>query len=234
MEEQFYLLWPLLLVLACRRKWNLPLLLLGTMAGSWLLRCLLIYGFGASDEYLYRALETRGDQLAAGCLLAALLDRPGWLERIATLARHRSALAACTAAVLLSAWLTRGTLPAKYLLGYGVEPILIAASIPMLIVSASGTDLFARLLNAQPVVLTGQISYGLYLFHPLFMYSVKSRMETISGSFMLGVLASLLVVFAVAYASFRYYEQPLRVWINGGMKHGAPPTPPSVQASPHS
>jgi len=229
-EEQFYLLWPLLLVYACRRQWNLPLLLVATMASSWLLRCVLIYGFGASDEYLYRALETRGDQLAAGCLLAALLDRPGWMERVAALTRHRIALAACATAVLLSAWLTRGALPAKYLFGYGLEPILIAASIPMVIVSASGTDLFARLLNAQPVVLIGQISYGMYLFHPLFMYSVKIRVEAISSSLLLGVLASIMVVFAVAYASFRYYEQPMRVWINGGMRHGAPPPPPSMQA----
>jgi peptidoglycan/LPS O-acetylase OafA/YrhL len=75
LEEQFYLLWPLVLMALCRRPWlarRLPAVLLSGVAGVALWRNLLVTS-GAPGTRTYFALDTRADALLVGCALAAWL-----------------------------------------------------------------------------------------------------------------------------------------------------------------
>ncbi|MCM3926303.1 acyltransferase, partial [Frankia sp. AiPs1] len=75
LEEQFYLLWPLVLVALCRWPWvarRLPVVLLGGAAGVALWRNALVTS-GAPGTRTYFALDTRADALLVGCALAAWL-----------------------------------------------------------------------------------------------------------------------------------------------------------------
>ena len=82
-EEHFYLLFPLgLLLLLRRRAYPRIALALGIACAvvlAW--RCLLVFGFGVSGHYTYHATDTRIDGLLYGCLLGMwmnpALDRPG-------------------------------------------------------------------------------------------------------------------------------------------------------------
>lgn len=75
LEEQFYLLWPLLLLVLCRRPWidrRLPVVLLGGVVVVMLWRDAL-NASSASATRTYFGLDTRADALLVGCALAAWL-----------------------------------------------------------------------------------------------------------------------------------------------------------------
>lgn len=209
-EEQFYVLWPLLLMVALRRGWALGPTLAGGILALWLLKAAYIFVFDASDEYLYRSLETRGDQLAIGCLLAVALRSTRWREAFELAARHRWTLLLLVAGLLASTSMLRGSLSLKYLLGYAVEPVLVALLLPLVVLEAQRRSWAARLFNAAPLVLIGQISYGIYLFHPYVMHPVRNFIERRTGLAELGIVASMGAVIGAAYLSFIWFEQPLR------------------------
>lgn len=214
-EEQFYLLWPLLLIGLLRSGWPLARALAIGIGLLWLLKAAYIFAFGVSDEYLYRALETRGDQLAIGCLLAVLLRSPHWQRVFEGLASRRWVLPLLVCGLLASTSLLRGSLSAKYLFGYSVEPILVALLLPLVLLEARRSGWLARLFNAPVLVLIGQISYGIYLFHPYVMHPVRNFIERRTGLAELGIGVSMLAIVGVAYLSFIWFEQPLRARLRG-------------------
>ncbi|HEX9393047.1 MAG TPA: acyltransferase, partial [Gemmatimonadales bacterium] len=70
-EEQFYLLWPLLLLVLLRggvARVARALVILIVVVVAW--RCVLLLGLHVDRAYLYNAFDTRFDNLAVGCLLA--------------------------------------------------------------------------------------------------------------------------------------------------------------------
>lgn len=86
-EEQFYVIWPLLLTWVMRRRWRPERVLAISIVAIWAWRLALAGWTDTSDAYLYRALDTRGDELSMGCLLATLTRQPAWRERLAHLLR---------------------------------------------------------------------------------------------------------------------------------------------------
>ncbi|WP_293999060.1 acyltransferase family protein [Sphaerotilus sp.] len=210
-EEQFYLLWPVLLIVLQRSGWSLQRSLTVLILSLWTLKVGLVLGLGVSDDYLYRALETRSDQLFMGCLLAVVLKSgPRGHALFDTLARHRWVLGGVVAAMLASTTLLHGTVASKYLLGYAAEPLLIALLLPLVLIEAHRGGWLARGLNAPVMVLIGQVSYGVYLYHPFIIHPIRNAVTRATGSAPLGVGLSLVVVVAVAWASFRWIEEPLR------------------------
>lgn len=208
-EEQFYLIWPLLLLLVCRRLtapvWGVVGLMLAFTACRW-----FWIAQGASDEYLYRALETRADQLALGGVLACVLHWPrvgAFIDRI----RHPGwiLLAIYATAVCSMTWLRDGTFE-KYGLGYTLEPLLVAAGLPLVILLASRPGAPARLLNAGWLVWIGRVSYGIYLFHPMIQHPVRNTLERLGCPLDVAIAASIASVALVASISFRWFEEPLR------------------------
>jgi peptidoglycan/LPS O-acetylase OafA/YrhL len=72
-EEQFYLLWPVLFFLW---KDNLRRLIVATISiviAVWAYRAVLQFGLHVPQGYLYEAFDTRADHLLMGCLLALIL-----------------------------------------------------------------------------------------------------------------------------------------------------------------
>jgi peptidoglycan/LPS O-acetylase OafA/YrhL len=207
-EEQFYILWPLLFMLATRRNWHLVATLAIVVLTIWLLRPLYIAA-GVPDEYLYRALETRGDQLAMGCLLAASLRTPSVRTFFLRLARPAVVLALLTC-VVASTTLLHDSLWQKYAVAYALEPTLAALLIPSTILAASADGLVARTLNSVPMVHVGQVSYGVYLFHPLLVTPARHVLETLHLPSFIAVLGAIGLVIFVATLSYRYFESPLR------------------------
>lgn len=231
-EEQFYLLWPCLLVVLLRRghsprtalAWSIPLV--------WLLKTVLVLGFGVGEVYLYRALETRMDQLAAGCLLAVLLRTARWRRRFERLARWRWPLPVLGAGLLLSMSLLHNTgrMADQQVIGFALETVLITAMLPLVLIEATGDGGVAWLLNARGLVLIGQVSYGLYLYHPFVTHPIHHAVVRLTGSPPLGILAAVAGLVAVAWASFRWFEQPLQAWLVSSARSPRPPagrhTPP--------
>jgi peptidoglycan/LPS O-acetylase OafA/YrhL len=192
-EEQFYLLWPLLLSILLTRRIRESRIAVGL---GCLFIVLVVYRAGlglagASMHRLYFAPDTHSDALVLGCLLAFLRRRglrvpqwAGWLS-----------LAALIAGVLLISH-TAGPV------AYATGPMSIAA---MLFVGAAvEPGLIGRFLSLRPLVALGVIAYSLYLWH----FVVYAALGYPIG--WVGAPVAGAVTLVVATLSYHKVEKPLR------------------------
>jgi peptidoglycan/LPS O-acetylase OafA/YrhL len=194
-EEQFYIVWPVLLLLAFRLKVSFGRMIAFLFAASFLTNIALSLTDVTSDFYLP---ASRFWELLTGAALA-------WrLETITMGARLRSTLSLVgLTAILTSALLF--TPEMRFPGWWALIPVAGAAAI-----IAAGPNVFLNrtLLANRPVVSIGLISYPLYLWHwPLiaFSYVIRGKPPTSLMAFGL-VVASLLL----AWATYRLVEQPIR------------------------
>jgi peptidoglycan/LPS O-acetylase OafA/YrhL/lysophospholipase L1-like esterase len=208
-EEQFYLVWPLLVagVLRWRRGSIRSLgMVTGALLAASAVWMIVLYKPGVDPTRVYYGTDTRAQSLLMGALLAMLLTRlrrP--LGTNATRALHGGAL---LAAVWLgwiwvhtseeAGWLYRG--------GFTLCALLVAIVIASVTRPMSG--LLGALLSVRPLRWVGEVSYGLYLWHwPL--YVVISHERTgLDGVPLFAV--RLAATFAAATASFYLVERPIR------------------------
>ncbi len=66
----------------------------------------------------------------------------------------------------------------------------------------------AGVLSGQPLKLVGDISYGMYLLHALVMNAVERAIHV--GHSPLLFVATVSVTIPISWASFRYFEKPIR------------------------
>jgi peptidoglycan/LPS O-acetylase OafA/YrhL len=181
-EEQFYLVWPLVVLLASRRA--LIGICWGMIGTAFVLRCALVYA-DASPLVPYVLTPCRMDTLAVGALIALLASRPGGLERLARPARWTLPLALGLFAGFVVWWTfggsgsgtATGMLSGEArLLFYTSQPLVVTVgysilaagfgALVILTVVRPGSRL-GRSLAWGPLVSIGRYSYGIYLLHRL-------------------------------------------------------------------
>jgi peptidoglycan/LPS O-acetylase OafA/YrhL len=206
-EEQFYLVWPALILLAGRSRAWVVGLSLATVAGSYAMRSM-----GISVALL----GARADGLALGGLLAALLHGPEGL-RLAASRSFRRGLAAATIGsavylVALAAFVGMG--PTDAFPGW-TGPVVLAFSTLWLgtiglVVIYSGHPRLA-VLRRPRLKWLGTISYGLYLYH--FLVIVISgdiyRRLGLRGQPLWREAPTIGACFVVAALSWKYIERPI-------------------------
>ncbi len=195
-EEQFYLLIPLLLLaianFSARRR---LVCLVVVMTGSL---CLGVLWTGSHPGAAFYLLPTRAWELLLGGLVAVVGRRP---LSVAT-AEALSVLG--LAAIATSAILFNRATPYPGIAG--VVPCLGAAAV--IWSCAAQTTVSTRALRSRALVTTGLISYSLYLWHwpvlTLARYYLDrdlSRVETV---------VAVCGIFLLAYLTWRYIEKPFR------------------------
>ncbi len=183
-EEQFYLVWPLLLVIADKRG-RLPLVIgIGIGIGASLLARFLVRN--DSFERVWIGTDTRAADLLIGAL-ASLIWRNGapttW--KLPLLA---------TGVVIAAAVLVAQGLPVPL-----AEP-LAAVSGTIAVVGAASVDV--PVLAWAPLRRLGVISYGVYLWHYPLVVATGTRTW---GQQVFIVVAAVVV----AELSYRFLEQPI-------------------------
>jgi peptidoglycan/LPS O-acetylase OafA/YrhL len=213
-EEQFYLLWPLVL-LACRavRRRRLLALSLAGVAASALATYFLARV--ASPGRVYFGTDTRAQELLVGAALAALLA-PTWQWRAANPLDMRSPQPAARRplplllsvgglAVLTGIATTADGAPSEFQHGLLLLTALAAAALVAGVVLDSGQPV-ARLLSTRLMVGIGRISYGLYLWHwPVYLVLDGER-TGLHGYLLAALRVAVTGVFAGA--SFVLIERP--------------------------
>lgn len=208
-EEQFYLVFPLLLVLCwrVRRQWLFPAVVLTAIAsfafsnwigGQWTPE---IRVHAEADFYL---LPSRTWQLMLGALVACAGSVPAttrsrwlrWLSEVAS---------AAGLAMIIYSMVIHGD-PDVYFPALHAVPATLGAA---LILAFGAPTWTGRLLSIGPLVGVGLISYSAYLWHqPLFAFShYLSLNGSLSVATRLVVLGASLIV---AWVSWRWIETPFR------------------------
>ena len=205
-EQQFYVVWPLLAVAVLRRGRGRARLLTTTVvlaAGSTALLALL-----ARDDVsrAYFDSGARMSSILVGAALAIVVDRgDAWLPRVA---RSRAAPWIGLGAVGLIVWtwiaINGATDRWFYTGGFLVHAIAVAAIVGLLLHHRS--SLPARLLAFGPIRLLGVISYGVYLWHWPTIVLLDEARTGLDGTALL--VARLATTLALSVASYRLVEKP--------------------------
>ncbi|MFN8021164.1 MAG: acyltransferase family protein [Acidimicrobiales bacterium] len=204
-EEQFYWVWPVLVLLvgrAARRRGagRLRRPLVATLAVLTVLAMVaapLVAQVWGPDA-AYWATPARLAEILIGALLAALLHGRRVSARVGVLAAP-----SLVAIVALSALLPSSSGPAYE----GLLPVF-ALITAMLILSLQTEGPVRRLLSLRPLVGVGAISYGLYLYHwPVFVLLRERGWQLDRPADLAGALG---ITFAIAITSYRLIERPVR------------------------
>jgi peptidoglycan/LPS O-acetylase OafA/YrhL len=212
-EEQFYLLWPLVVAVLPRPalRWTCGLLV---VAASVIRVVLVQKGFLTAS---YTLLPGHMDGLAVGGFLACQVREPGGLAAAARACR----LPALVAGLMLAAiGVLRGRLVYgdPYMLAFGLNALMVLAGCLMIIGAARPEGLLGRFLELRGLRALGKYSYALYLWHqPIILALAGAGIGAAVGARLgggvlvqltvLGLAAAVLTL-AVALLSWRLVEAP--------------------------
>ncbi len=199
-EEQFYLLWPMALILLTRRR-MLQVCSAVLLAGP-LLRLLSAYLFPVyrMDAQYLRLFHGTADVLVVGCVAAFWIRDPERRRRMEAIFTPPVFLIAC--GYLTISTVLRDHLPIWYECLIGVDLTVFSLAVLLLFVLLHPEARVARLLQAPPLRHIGRISYSLFLWQQLFLspYRAPSR------------VVSIVLAFACAEASYWLVERPSLRW----------------------
>jgi peptidoglycan/LPS O-acetylase OafA/YrhL len=207
-EEQFYLLWPLtmVLVLAKGNRQTAAKVAFGLIVAAPILRLAShATGHAVLSTRIYVMLHTRVDALMFGCLLA-LLDGTKILDRVMKLASKVVWLFPIFVLVVSPLLTKRFGGKYIYIAGYTLEGGMIALTTLWLIHNPK--SLAGRLLSLRPVVHIGLISYSLYLWQQIFLHPKAA--EALGSVAKLPL--NLVLTFVMAELSYQTLERWCLVW----------------------
>jgi peptidoglycan/LPS O-acetylase OafA/YrhL len=194
-EEQFYLLWPALLVLFGVRRSLFFAAAYLAIAPCW--RVFLWYFHPAAGAGIGHTFGTVADSLAAGCVLA------GMREKFWQTARYRTLLASRWFALVPLAILATGVVETKPRLAFTIGAVLVNLGVALCIdrcLRFPGS-LSTRVLSLRPLVIVGQASYSIYLWQQLFL-------DRSSASWKAAFPMNLIFVVVVATIARQLVEKP--------------------------
>jgi peptidoglycan/LPS O-acetylase OafA/YrhL len=200
-EEHFYLLWPVALLVLLRRGGGVrSVAVVALLANAY---TAVLWHLGADPDRLYYLADARFAQMLTGCALAAALFARPDLGRLRPLVSGRAATASGLAIAVVA--LVASRYDAWYWSG-GMQLIGVGAAVVIGHLAVHRDSPLSVALRWGPLPTLGVWSYGIYLWHlPLIRLAQPVFGETLVVA-TLGALAAI----PVAAASYRFVEQPLQ------------------------
>lgn len=218
-EEQFYLVWPLLLAAIAlwlgRRESRLSAraaigVAVGILAVASFAVCIHVTSTNAPLAFF--STFARAWQLLAGAMIAVLAMRPWHLPALSASALGLACIAVLTASCI---WISQST---PYPGVAAAAPTLAAAL--LLLVGASRGSWSSALLSTAPLRYVGRISFSWYLWHwPLIVFAGMAAVDSGGASDEVGIAPAWIAIalsFFLAAATYQFVEKPFRH--NAGLK----------------
>lgn len=192
-EEQFYVIFPLMLILLIRKGGGLPWRIVTLCVLLSLAACLFVVRKDASTAFYLSPF--RAWELGIGSLAAF------WLIRNPEFKSEAGAAIGLVAVIASVFVLDHDTLfPSEWAL----LPVIGTA---LLVLCAQKGTVTGRFLSWRPFVFIGLLSYSAYLWHqPLFAFT-RMRFGELTPALTAGLIAA---TFVLAVLSWRFVEQPIR------------------------
>ena len=198
-EEQFYVVWPALVLVATRgRRLRLGagIALMAVLVASLVANIVVS---GTAVSWAFYSLPTRAWQLSLGGLIAVAAVPLARVPRPVTAGLGWIALPA----IIGAAMTFDGSL--AYPGAWALVPTLAAGA---LLIAGPGAYGPGRLLALRPLRFLGRISYSLYLWHwPVLMLPLIA-LESVPPAEVRAVLVGVSI--GAAWLSWRYVEEPFR------------------------
>jgi peptidoglycan/LPS O-acetylase OafA/YrhL len=206
-EEQFYIVWPIILLTLLRisRKRHYVALVAAAVAlFSWLASIHLTMS-GASERRLCFGLDGRADTLMIGCILSVVLSSGLMTENAKKTIQKLLVVIAPLSMASLLAFSIFGNKLGRSFFYFGFVIIALLAAALILDVLVSPRSIIRRLMAMKWLVWIGSVSYGLYLWHwPIFwgMHGFGFKGWTV-------VLVGTPLTFLVVLLSYYGMEKPI-------------------------
>jgi peptidoglycan/LPS O-acetylase OafA/YrhL len=209
-EEQFYLLFPLLLWLGLRwvsnSKWLLAFTL-GLAAVSAFLMAWL-YQPGVDPSRVYFGTDTRAFALLIGSALAIVFPSHTVKEFQSKKKRMMMDALGTICLIALLGFIFGMSEYNSFLFQGGLVLISLITAI-LIGVIAQPTSMLGKLFAWKPLKWVGERSYGIYLWHfPVIVSS--SPVSNVNGIYWPRILLQVLVTIGLAAVSYRWIENPIR------------------------
>lgn len=200
-EEQFYVVWPLVLATLAAAV-GLRKIALGAAAVA---TALVTVRWITQPQHLQWGFDvgmvTRFDSILIGCV-AGVAFCSAERRRLLLVATRRSVVT--VAAVVAVALVLAGELDVTD----GTSALFSIAAALLLLSVIDGRGVLGRVAATPPFVFTGRISYALYLWHfPILVWAERTRVMEFAGR-TAGVLIALTATVAAATSSYYLVERP--------------------------
>lgn len=213
-EEQFYFIMPLLLVLLYKLSRNKLVLCLGITVITILSMGFSVYASHYLPQIAYYMLPSRAYELCLGALLAISL---GYIQLIYNSSQYRIIFNKFIASIISISGLLLIMLASlllnesdKFPGWYGLLPTL-GTVLFILGGSLYNNNILARIFSHKYFVGVGLMSYSLYLWHwPILAYYRYENPQLQNKIGLQAALALILIILCVAVITYKYIEKPIK------------------------
>src|SRR3954471_18171385 len=217
-EEQFYVVWPVIVGSIAWRAKNVhrAVLVFCIVASSLSLLWMIALFNPADPTRVYIGTDTRASSLLLGALFATAPMRSGVARVVARLGGMLSAAVGVIAAVIGTAWFVVDGPSSRWLFHGGLFLHSLLSALLVALCAASPRARASRWIGWAPLAFVGVLSYSLYLWHWPIYALLTERRTHLSGWSLFGVRVA--VSFAAAAISKVLIEDPVRfraAWARG-------------------
>ncbi|PQP80163.1 acetyltransferase [Paenibacillus sp. PCH8] len=209
-EEQFYLIWPLLLIAAIvlfkRKGWLVVFIVVAAELSAGAMA--IMYNPDLDPSRVYYGTDTRAFALLAGAALAVVWPSRKLSSSLSGMNRLVLDLSGLAALALLIYMMLNSSEydPSLYQGGMVLQAM---ATTLLVAVLAHPSSFLARIIGATPLRWVGERSYGLYLWHYPVIILTSPAVDT-GGAHPVRILLQVVATVVLASLSLKYIENPIR------------------------